>query len=152
MTNEKSLSIKRPRNPKRLDLDGRFFYDGDPMKMKAMIAMAAGWFVPGLGHIVQKKTSRGLIFFGAVAAMTTLGLAMGGRVYGLQTENPLTVLAFFADLGNGLFYFLARLFSIGGGTLEKTTFEFGTAYIAGAGLLNYLIAIDAYDIAAGKKK
>ena len=28
----------------------------------------------------------------------------------------------------------------------------GTAYIAGAGLLNFLIAIDAYDIGAGKKK
>jgi hypothetical protein len=36
--------------------------------------------------------------------------------------------------------------------LERVTFEFGTAYIAGAGLLNYLIAIDAYDIAKGKKK
>jgi hypothetical protein len=32
------------------------------------------------------------------------------------------------------------------------TFEFGTAYIAGAGLLNYLVALDAYDIAVGKKK
>ena len=27
----------------------------------------------------------------------------------------------------------------------------GTAYIAGAGLLNYLVALDAYDIALGKK-
>ena len=121
------------------------------MKTKAVISMAAGWFVPGLGHIIQKKTARGLVFLGAVAAMATLGLAMGGRVYGFHTENPLTVLAFFADLGNGLFYLLTRLFSIGGGSLEKTTFEFGTAYIAGAGLLNYLVAIDAYDIAVGKK-
>lgn len=121
------------------------------MKGKAVIAMAAGWFVPGLGHVIQKKSARGLVFFGAIAAMTALGLAMGGRVYGPQTENPLTVLAFFADLGNGLFYVMSRLFSIGAGRLELTTFEFGTAYIAGAGLLNYLVAIDAYDIAAGKK-
>jgi len=32
------------------------------------------------------------------------------------------------------------------------TFEFGTAYVAGAGLLNYLVALDAFDIARGKKK
>jgi len=38
------------------------------------------------------------------------------------------------------------------GNLKNTTFEFGNAYIAGAGLLNYLVALDAYDIAAGKKK
>ena len=29
---------------------------------------------------------------------------MGGRVYPFQTDNPLTILAFFADVGNGLFY------------------------------------------------
>jgi len=38
------------------------------------------------------------------------------------------------------------------GNLERVTFEFGTAYIAGAGLLNYLVALDAFDIARGKKK
>ncbi|MBM3306576.1 MAG: hypothetical protein FJY79_11650 [Candidatus Aminicenantes bacterium] len=83
--------------------------------------------------------------------MTALGLAMGGRVYPFQTENPLTILAFFADLGNGLFYALARLVGWGAGELERATFEFGTAYIAGAGLLNFLVALDAHDIAAGKK-
>ena len=121
------------------------------MKIKALLLMVLGWIVPGLGHIVQKKYARGAVFFVSIFAMTGLGLAMGGRVYPFQTENPLTVLAFFADLGNALFYALARLLAIGPGALERTTFEFGTAYIAGAGLLNYLIALDAHDIAAGKK-
>ena len=40
----------------------------------------------------------------------------------------------------------------GGGQLERATFEFGTAYIAGAGLLNFLVALDAYDIGSGTKK
>ena len=48
-------------------------------------------------------------------------------------------------------YFLSRLMGWGSGQLEWATFEFGTAYIAGAGLLNFLVALDAYDIAAGKK-
>jgi hypothetical protein len=84
--------------------------------------------------------------------MAALGLLMGGKIYSFQTENPLTILAFFSDLGYGLLYFLSKIFSFGSGNLERVTFEFGTAYIAGAGLLNYLVALDAFDIARGKKK
>ena len=121
------------------------------MKPKAIAFMILGWLVPGLGHAAQRKYLRAAIFFASIAAMTGLGLAMGGKVYPFQTENPLTILAFFSDIGNGLFYLLARLLHIGPGFLERRTFEFGTAYIAGAGLLNFLIALDAFDIAAGKK-
>ncbi len=113
--------------------------------------MILGWAVPGLGHAIQKKYLRAVLFFISIFAMTGLGLAMGGRVYPFQTDNPLTILAFFADLGNGLFYGLTRYFHWGGGDLARGTFEFGTAYIAGAGLLNFLIALDAFDIGAGKK-
>jgi len=121
------------------------------MKIKAVAFMILGWLVPGLGHAVQKKYVRALLFFGSILAMTAMGLAMGGKVYPFQTDNPLTVLAFFADIGNGLFYGLARLLSWGPGELERATFEFGTAYIAGAGLLNFLVALDAYDIGAKKR-
>jgi hypothetical protein len=121
------------------------------MKFKALVVMILGWAVPGLGHAVQKKYARALLFFVSIFAMTGLGLVMGGRVYPFQTDNPLTILAFFADLGNGLFYLLTRYVHWGGGALARATFEFGTAYIAGAGLLNFLIALDAFDIGAGKK-
>lgn len=93
-----------------------------------------------------------MIFFLCITAMAALGLSLGGRIYSFQTENPLTILAFFSDLGIGLFYFLSKVFSFGLGNLKNMTYEFGTAYIAGAGLLNYLVALDAFDIAAGKKK
>jgi len=122
------------------------------MKFKGFLLMALGWLVPGLGHVLQKRYARGAVFCVSIFAMTGLGLVMGGKVYPFQTENPLTVLAFFADIGNGLFYILSRILAIGPGYLERVTFEFGTAYIAGAGLLNYLVALDAYDIAVRKKK
>jgi hypothetical protein len=136
--------------------------------MKSYTYLLAGWFVPGLGHLLQKKFWRGAIFFLAILAMTGMGLAMGGKIYPLyiekpqavhdivinlfKKENPLTLLAFLADLGNLLVYALSRFLSFGQGALERSTFEFGTAYIAGAGLLNYLIALDAFDVARGKKK
>ncbi len=119
--------------------------------MKAIGCLIAGWLVPGLGHLLQKKVWRALIFFVAIMAMVLMGLSMGGKIYPFQTENPLTILAFFADLGNFLVYLLSRSLGFGQGALERVTFEFGTAYIAGAGLLNYLVALDALDIARGKK-
>ena len=122
------------------------------MKIEGAFAFLLGWLVPGLGHAAQKKYKRGAVFFVCITAMTVLGLTMGGKIYPFQTENPLTILAFFADLGNGIVYLLSRFLPIGLGELKRVTFEFGTAYIAGAGLLNYLIAIDAYDVAKGKKK
>ena len=121
------------------------------MKVKAVVMMVLGWAVPGLGHFLQRKYLRGAVFFGCLAAMTALGLALGGRIYSFQTENPLTILAFFADIGNGLLFLLSRVLPVGIGDLKLATFEFGTAYLAGAGLLNFLVALDAYDIAAGTK-
>jgi hypothetical protein len=122
------------------------------MKIKSIALMSLGWLVPGLGHIAQKKFARGFVFLVCILGMTALGVAMGGKIYPFQTENPLTILAFFADLGNGLLYILSRFLALGLGDLRQSTFEFGTAYIAGAGLLNYLVALDAFDIASGKKK
>ncbi len=121
------------------------------MKAKAVASLLLGWFIPGLGHALLKKYSRAVIFFVSISAMTALGVLMGGKIYSFQTENPITILAFFSEIGYGSCYLLSKILSFGLGNLQSTTFEFGTAYIAGAGLLNYLVALDAYDIAIGKK-
>jgi hypothetical protein len=121
------------------------------MSMKGLLSLVLGWFLPGLGHAVNRKYGRAALFFVSILAMTGLGLWMGGKIYPYQTENPLTILAFFADIGNGLVYLLSRFLPVGLGNLKDVTFEYGTAYLAGAGLLNFLIALDAMDVAAGKK-
>jgi hypothetical protein len=122
------------------------------MNAKGLLYFLIGWAVPGLGHILQKKIGRGITFLVCIAGMTTLGLVMGGRIFPFQVENPLTILAFFADIGNGLVYLLSRFLPIGIGELKTVSYEFGTAFLAGAGLLNYLVALDAYDFGRGKKK
>ncbi|MFQ6069598.1 MAG: DUF6677 family protein [Candidatus Aminicenantales bacterium] len=122
------------------------------MNTRSVTSLFLGWLIPGLGHVYQKKYTRGIIFFICIGAMTALGLIMGGKIYGLQAENPLTVLAFLADIGNGFVYLVSRTLNFALGNMRSVTFEFGTAYLAGAGLLNYLVALDAFDIALGKKK
>ncbi len=124
----------------------------DTKVIKLISYVALGWLIPGAGNISQKKFLKGGIFFFCIYSMAALGLLMGGKIYSLQTENPLTILAFLSDIGNGLLYFLSKIFYFGLGNLKNTTFEFGTTYIAGAGLLNYLVTLDAYDIATGKKE
>lgn len=121
------------------------------MKTKAVSAAVAGWFIPGLGHVLAGKYKRAGIFFTCITAMAVMGLIMGGKIYSLQTENPLTLLAFFSDMGYGALFLFSKLLSFGTGELKNITFEFGTTYIAGAGLLNYLVALDAFDIISGKK-
>ena len=122
------------------------------MTIKTFTSLVLGWVIPGMGHFFLKKYWRAIIFFVCITLMFSTGLYLEGRIYSFQTENPLTVLGFFSDLGIGLYYFLSRIFSFGLGNLKSTTFELGTAYIAGAGLLNFLVALDALDIASGKKK
>jgi hypothetical protein len=136
-----------------LDLKDNFhYYHYSKMAIKSFICMVLGWVIPGLGHVILKKYWRGLIFFVCITVMFSLGLFLDGRIYSFQTENPLTILGFFSDLGIGFYYFLSKILTFGLGDLKSTTFEFGTAYLAGAGLLNYLVALDAFDIASGKKK
>jgi len=120
--------------------------------MKKIAVLILGWLVPGLGTSFRRNTPGALPSWPCVLGMTAMGLWMSGRIYPFQTENPLTILAFFADIGNGLLYLISRFVSIGAGDLKLVTFEFGTAYIAGAGLLNYLIALDALRHRRGEER
>ena len=38
------------------------------------------------------------------------------------------------------------------GTILSPTYEYGCAYLLTAGLMNLLLVLDAYDLAAGKKR
>ena len=51
-----------------------------------------------------------------------------------------------------IFYGFAQSFDFGNGAIEKLTFEYGNTFAIVAGLLNFLVVLDAYDIATGKKK
>ena len=118
----------------------------------ATIAPIAGWLFPGLGHFIQRRWIRGLLLMLAVFIMFFAGLGMQGKVYSFNTGDLLDILGFVGDLGAGLLYFVARSMDWGGGNIHRAVADYGTKYIVVAGLLNVIAAVDAHQIAIGKKQ
>jgi hypothetical protein len=112
----------------------------------------AGWLVPGLGHVLAGRWGRGLIYFLAVAAMVITGFLQRGFVFSPHFKDPFGLLGFLADAGTGIFYFTAKIFEIGGPDIARASGDYGTRFIATAGVLNVLIALDAYSTAIGEKE
>ena len=117
----------------------------------AIIAPLAGWLLPGLGHFIQRRWIRGLLLMLAVFIMFFAGVGMQGKVYGFNTGDLLDILGFVGDVGSGLLYFIARSLDWGGGDIQRAVADYGTKYIVVAGLLNIIAAVDAHQIAIGKK-
>ena len=117
----------------------------------AIIAPLAGWLLPGLGHVIQRRWIRGLLLMLSVFIMFFAGLGMQGKVYGFNTGDLLDILGFVGDIGSGLLYFMARAMDWGAGNIQRAVADYGTKYIVVAGLLNIITAVDAHQIAIGKK-
>jgi uncharacterized protein DUF6677 len=121
-----------------------------PIPTAAAVAISAGaWLIPGLGHILLKRWVRGLIFMACVVAMFVMGLAMNGKLYGTEFEIPLQIFALIANLGAGLPYLIAKYMGLG--VMTSESYDYGTTFLWVAGLLNFLIVLDAFDIAKGRK-
>ena len=123
-----------------------------PITAMSVIAPAVGWLIPGAGHLIQKRWGRGLLLMLSVVAMFVLGVLMQGKVYAFNTGDILDILGFVGDLGAGGLYIVARALDIGRGAIDLATADYGTKYIIVSGLLNIISAVDAHDIAIGKKK
>ena len=116
-----------------------------------VVAPLAGWLVPGLGHIILKRWVRGGLIFASITTMFLCGLGMQGKVYAFNIGDLLDMLGFVGDIGNGLFYFIARSSGWGDGSVFRATADYGTKFLVCGGLLNVIAAIDAHHIAIGKK-
>ena len=111
----------------------------------------AAWAIPGLGHLWQGRRVKGLIFLIALPLMFAVGLALKGRLFPFEPSQPLVALAALASLGNGVPFFIAKFLDLGQGVVTAASYEYGNTFVIVAGLLNMLVALDAYDIALGRK-
>ncbi len=116
-----------------------------------VMAVALAWLVPGLGHIYLKRVARGLIFFVLVVLAAVIGCMLQGNLYRPITGQPLTYLATLGSMGMGIPYFVLRYGMHYEGAQEAVGFEYGTAFLLTAGLMNLLLVLDAWDIGSGKK-
>jgi len=122
-----------------------------PLTLLAVVTPLLGWLVPGGGHFLHKRWGRGALLAASVTCMFVLGLLMQGKVYSANFGDILDVLGFVGDLGAGGLYLLTRALDWGHGSINLATADYGTKFIIVAGLLNVISAVDAYDIAIGKK-
>jgi hypothetical protein len=117
----------------------------------AVLVCVAAWALPGAGHLWLGRRQKGVVFLAALLAMFVLGLWLEGRIFPLEPSEPLVALAAIANFGVGVPWLLARMFDLGSGTVTAVTYEYGNSFLIVAGLLNFLVILDAYDIAAGRK-
>lgn len=117
----------------------------------AITALVLGWLIPGAGHFLLKRWTRGLLLAISVWAMFVLGVLMQGKVYAFNTGDILDILGFVGDIGAGALYIVTRAMDWGQGAIQIAAADYGTKYIIVAGLLNIICAVDAYSIAQGKK-
>ena len=134
--------------------------EADPTPGHAWLVGLAAWFVPGMGHLMLKRWVRGAVMGGAVWVCFFLGLAMGGHMYDLAngettSSTLLQVPPMIANLGSGVLFVVCWLLGIGFGDdpvqAARVTYEYGNTFLLIAGLMNYLVMLDAFDIAAGRR-
>ena len=116
-----------------------------------VLLCAAAWAIPGAGHFWLGRVQKGLVFFVALLTMFGLGLALKGRLFPFELSEPLVALAAFANAGLGLPWIIGRSLGLGAGVVTAVTYEYGNCFLIVAGLLNFLVILDAFDIAVGRK-
>ncbi len=117
----------------------------------APLILVAAWAVPGLGHALLRRWARAAGFFVAVGGLAITGYLMRGEVFGPHAHESFGTLGFVADAAAGGFYFLAHFIERAGPDISRATGNYGTRFVAAAGLVNLIAAIDAVETALGRR-
>jgi hypothetical protein len=120
----------------------------EPGRVALVVALA--WLIPGAGHLLQGRR-KGLVFLIALPLMFLFGLWLQGRLFPLELSDPLVFLGAIANRGVGAPYIVARLMDAGAGTVTEASYEYGNTFLMTAGLLNFLVILDAFDVAMRRK-
>jgi hypothetical protein len=137
--------VSEPERPEAAEKE-RALPDG-----KGLTAMALGLLVPGAGHLMLGRRGRAAVFCAVVFLSLGVGLALDGRLYRFVPDQPLSRLATLGSMGMGAAYFVLRYGAGYVGTVGAPGYEYGTAFILTAGLMNLLLVLDVWDIARGRK-
>ena len=117
----------------------------------ALVVGVAGWLVPGLGHALMKMWGRAVICFLTVGVLVWVGAGMRGNLFTSRGNDAFDSLGYLADLGTGGFYWVARSLETNGPDVSHADGDYGTRFLATAGVFNLLAALHAYEAARGRK-
>ena len=117
----------------------------------ALLIAVAGWLVPGLGHALQKMWGRAVVCFLTVGVLVWVGAGMRGNLFNSRGNDAFDSLGYFADLGTGGFYLVAKSLEANGPDVSHADGDYGTRFLATAGVFNLLAALHAYEAARGRK-
>lgn len=117
----------------------------------ALVVAVAGWLVPGLGHALMKMWGRALVCFLTVGVLVWIGAGMRGNLFTSRGNDAFDSLGYIADLGTGGFYWVARSLEVNGPDVSHADGDYGTRFLATAGVFNLLAALHAYEAARGRK-
>lgn len=122
---------------------------------RTVAACLAAMVFPGLGHAVLGKWGRALLLAVTIALLFAFGFWMEGHLFWPERNEWLTWFFSVLDMGLGVPYLvclaLDKGFAVTAEQAAKITFEYGNTFLCVAGALNLLSAMDAYDIAIGRK-
>ncbi len=123
----------------------------DTVPPAAYLSVFLAWAVPGGGHFFLGRRLKAVAFFALVLLSMGIGSQLAGKLPTVMSGSPLAVLATLGAMGTGLPYFVLRFVLDYQGDPGAWGFEYGTAFILTAGLMNLLLMLDAWDLARGRK-
>lgn len=118
-------------------------------------ALVLGWLIPGAGHFYAGRKLKGFIFFSTITAAAGFGLVLGDyrNVY-FQPDHY----QFYAEVGNGFFTLvtsaIVRLMhvapaeAVASAGVQAGVLPVADLYCMIAGLLNFIVAANAFDAVA----
>jgi hypothetical protein len=117
----------------------------------ACLVGIAAWILPGLGHAILKMWGRAVACFLTVGVLVVIGAGMRGNLFTSDGGDAFATLGYLADVGTGSFYLLAKSLEVAGPDVSRADGDYGTRFLAAAGVLNLLAALHAYEAARGRK-
>jgi hypothetical protein len=117
----------------------------------AFLVGIAAWILPGLGHAILKMWGRAVACFLTVGVLVVIGAGMRGNLFNASGGDAFATLGYIADVGTGSFYLLAKSLEVDGPDVSHADGDYGTRFLAAAGVLNLLAALHAYEAARGRK-
>jgi len=118
---------------------------------RAIATALAGWLIPGMGHALLKMWGRAVTVLLTVAFLVYLGSGMRGNLFSPGGDDAFARLGYAADIGTGSLYYLARALESTGPDVSHADGDYGTRFLATAGVLNLLAALHAYEAARRRK-